>query len=183
MADSKKFLDQAGLLVLWNQIKTAIAAAQLGGDDAPEDYEQLKGQVSQLASELSQLSSGLNETILQGIIAWVADADEDYDTLKEIADYIKSDKTNAAAIVADIAKLKELMNAEEGDLDALDDVDARIAEAVSTLTALIEDKQDKLTGEEGQFVTFDAEGNVVAQEIAALSEAEILAIINPQPAE
>ena len=60
----------------------------------------------------------------------VAGADKDYDTLKEIADYIKSDKTGAAQMQADISTIKSDLNtadtglkarvtAAEGKIDAL----------------------------------------------------------------
>ena len=60
----------------------------------------------------------------------VANADENYDTLKEIADWIKSDTTGAAEMANDIAEMQGLLGVVEGeDLPAT--VDARIEAAIT----------------------------------------------------
>ena len=52
----------------------------------------------------------------------VASADTDFDTLKEIADWIKNDTTGAANMANDIAALKEADTAIDGRLDVLEGV-------------------------------------------------------------
>lgn len=60
----------------------------------------------------------------------VAGADTNYDTLKEIADWIKSDTTSAAEMANDIAEMQGLLGVIEGeDLPAT--VDARISAAIT----------------------------------------------------
>lgn len=60
----------------------------------------------------------------------VAGADTNYDTLKEIADWIKSDTTGAAEMANDIAEMQGLLGVTEG--EALPKtVDVRIAEAIA----------------------------------------------------
>lgn len=60
----------------------------------------------------------------------VAGADEKYDTLKEIADWIKSDTTGAAEMANDITEMQNLLGIVEG--NALPKtVDARIEEAIA----------------------------------------------------
>ena len=49
----------------------------------------------------------LNQEVAEGIAKVVADAPEDLDTLKEVADYIASDKTKASEIEVKIAKNAE----------------------------------------------------------------------------
>lgn len=49
----------------------------------------------------------LHQEVAEGIAKVVADAPEDLDTLKEVADYIASDKTKASEIEAEIAKNAE----------------------------------------------------------------------------
>ena len=61
----------------------------------------------------------------------VAGADTDYDTLKEIADFIKNDSTGAAAMANDIAALKTTVgDAESGLVKAVADNTAAIAAIV-----------------------------------------------------
>ena len=48
----------------------------------------------------------VNEKVAEGIAKVVADAPEDFDTLKEVADYIASDKTKAAEIETAIGNLQ-----------------------------------------------------------------------------
>lgn len=62
----------------------------------------------------------------------VAGADTNYDTLKEIADWIKSDTTGAAEMANDITEMQNLLGVTEGeDLPAT--VDSRITSAINGL--------------------------------------------------
>lgn len=97
------------------ELKQALAeetAARTGADQA-------------LDERITDLSTSIPQAISDGIAEVVAGADADYDTLKEISDYIQSDKTgaaqlnnavsdNAAAIIAEreraIAKETQLQN-------------------------------------------------------------------------
>lgn len=51
-----------------------------------------------LDDKITDLSTSIPQAISDGVAQIVAGADADYDTLKEISDYIKSDKTGAAQL-------------------------------------------------------------------------------------
>lgn len=53
----------------------------------------------------------VHKTVSDAIAEVVASAPEQFDTLKEIAEYIESDTTNAASMTADISDLKKSVNA------------------------------------------------------------------------
>ena len=78
------------------------------------------GQHTEKLSEIDTKLTGLDQKIVEKLIAVVNEAPADYDTLKEIAAYIESDKTDAANINTAISKIKELLNAAEGSLDGLE---------------------------------------------------------------
>lgn len=89
----KKYLDTAGLQALWSIINTRDNATQtkiatLIGNVTGDDAKSVR---TISAEEVAKI---------------VADADTDYDTLKEIADWIKSDPTDAAQMANDIESLK-----------------------------------------------------------------------------
>ena len=145
MAD-KKFLDQSGVTTLWKKIKNNIEAVKTADEariKALEDNDKVQdgnitvlqtttGQHTEKLSEIDTKLTGLDQKIVEKLIAVVNEAPADYDTLKEIAAYIESDKTDAANINTAISKIKELLNAAEGSLDGLEDVDTRIENALKT---------------------------------------------------
>ena len=121
-------------------MNTAVAAIEstIGEDDTQglrlriktneDDIDTLEGKVTTLIGEDAGKSA--RAISAEEVAKIVADADEDYDTLKEIADYIKSDKTGAAQMQTDISTIKSDLNtaetglkarmtAAEGEIDAL----------------------------------------------------------------
>lgn len=56
---------------------------------------------------INEVKKELHQEVAKGIAKVVADAPEDLDTLKEVADYIASDKTKASEIEVEIAKNAE----------------------------------------------------------------------------
>lgn len=67
----------------------------------------LQGNVSTLQSEVTNVKNDVvPKAVAEGIAQVVANAPEDLDTLKEVAEYIASDKTNADKIITDISNLK-----------------------------------------------------------------------------
>ena len=121
-------------------LNTAVAAIEstIGEDDTQglrlriktneDDIDTLEGKVTTLIGEDAGKSA--RAISAEEVAKIVADADEDYDTLKEIADYIKSDKTGAAQMQTDISTIKSDLNtaetglkarmtAAEGEIDAL----------------------------------------------------------------
>jgi len=84
-----------------------------------------------LDDKITDLSTSIPQAISDGIAQIVAGADADYDTLKEISDYIQSDKTGAAQLnnavsnnAAAIAnEVERATGAEAAINDRIDDVE------------------------------------------------------------
>lgn len=66
----------------------------------------------------SNVDGSVKKTVADAIARVVAGAPEDFDTLKEIADYIASDKTGAAEMSAAISKLQTLVETHTKDIEA-----------------------------------------------------------------
>lgn len=121
-------------------LSTAVAAIEstIGEDDTKglrlriktneNDIDTLEGKVATLIGEDTDKS--VRTISAEEVAKVVAGADADYDTLKEIADYIASDKTGAAQMQTDISTIKSDLNtdgtglkarmtAAEGEIDAL----------------------------------------------------------------
>lgn len=121
-------------------LNTAVAAIEstIGEDDTQglrlriktneDDIGTLDGKVATLIGKDADKS--VRAISAEEVAKIVAGADKDYDTLKEIADYIKSDKTGAAQMQTDISTIKSDLNtaetglkarmtAAEGEIDAL----------------------------------------------------------------
>ena len=143
MADITKFLDKAGVSVLWSRIAEELDAKQTAIDGVKDiadanaaDIVVMKGQIEALEegtyddSELRGLIEDNTEAIAtlngnaetSGSVAHtatqiaatkvaeiVANADADFDTLKEIADWILNDTTGAADMANDIKALQDQM--------------------------------------------------------------------------
>lgn len=111
MADTKKFLDQSGVSVLWNQVVAKINAIPAYDDS------QVKADIAANASAIAVLN-GTGEGSVAAtaeakaaakVAEIVAGADASFDTLKEIADWISNDTTGAASMANDIAALEALV--------------------------------------------------------------------------
>ena len=121
-------------------LSTAVASIEstIGEDDTQGlrlriktneyDIDTLEGKVATLIGEDADKS--VRTISAEEVAKVVAGADADYDTLKEIADYIASDKTGAAQMQTDISTIKSDLNtdgtglkarmtAAEGEIDAL----------------------------------------------------------------
>ena len=121
-------------------LNTAVAAIEstIGEDDTQglrlriktneDDIGTLDGKVATLIGKDADKS--VRAISAEEVAKIVAGADKDYDTLKEIADYINSDKTGAAQMQTDISTIKSDLNtaetglkarmtAAEGEIDAL----------------------------------------------------------------
>ena len=82
----------------------------------------------------------------------VADAPADFDTLKEIAEYIESDKTGAAQMVTKI----------DANAKAISDEAQRAQEAEAALRGTVDGKADKVANATaGNLATLDENGNLV----------------------
>lgn len=131
--DVKKFLDQAGVSTLWTRIAQEVAAVDAKATANASDIATMKGQISALEAgtyddsavralitantdaiailngsdtEEGSVKKTAADTAALKVAEVVAGANESYDTLKEIADWIMSDTTGAAGMANDIVALK-----------------------------------------------------------------------------
>lgn len=115
--DVKKFLDQAGVSTLWSRVaeelnKKAVANevytksevdAKIKAIPQYDDTE-LKGRVdaNEKALEVLNGDSSAEGSVAYQIAAIVANADESFDTLKEIADWIATHNTDVTSMNSNI---------------------------------------------------------------------------------
>ena len=195
MADIKKFLDKAGVSVLWSRIaeeldakQTAIENVKSTADTNAADIVTMKGQIEALEegtyddSEIRGLiednaeAIGINTAAIAtlngnaetaGSVAHtattiaaakvaeiVANADADFDTLKEIADWILSDTTGAAKMATDISDLQTKVGSDTVANQIADAIDGALnqdgsalyatAASVSELKATVDDNADNI---------------------------------------
>lgn len=71
------------------------------------DHEEMLNTLNGGADVAGSVANAAKAAAADAIAEFVADADADFDTLKEISEYIKSDKENAAQINIDISALKQ----------------------------------------------------------------------------
>lgn len=134
MADIKKFLDQKGVSTLWTAIAKELEKTDAKIATNTSDISALKTKVNALEAgtyddtEVRSLIAVNSDaiTILNGsgegsvtdtaakqaalkVAEIVAGANESYDTLKEIADWILNDTTGAASMANDIDALEALV--------------------------------------------------------------------------
>lgn len=208
MADITKFLDKAGVSVLWSRIAEELDAKQTAIDGVKDiadantaDIVVMKGQIEALEegtyddSELRGLIEDNTEAIAtlngnaetSGSVAHtatqiaatkvaeiVANADADFDTLKEIADWILNDTTGAADMANDIKALQDQMVGIEST------VVAKIAAEIET--ALKVDGVDKyalasdLTALANRVKALEDAGYQNAEQVGSAIDAKIAAL-------
>lgn len=110
MADTKKFLDQSGVSVLWNQVVAKINAIPAYDDtqvkaDIAANTTAINNEVTRAkaaeeanASAIEALEASVATQIADAVAGIVAGADESYDTLKEISDWIKAHPDEVASL-------------------------------------------------------------------------------------
>ena len=115
----KNYLDEQGLSTLWTNIQNAINTAT-GNNN--EDISTLKTTVSNLSTSVTTNTNDIatlkGNATTEGSVAYqiaqiVANADNRFDTLKEIADWILNDTTGAAKMSSDISLNKASIEALE----------------------------------------------------------------------
>lgn len=94
----------------------------------------------------------VSKAVADGIATVVAGADADFDTLKEVADWIKSDTTGAAKMQADIATLKGGDTVDGSVAKALKDAKAYTDEKDTAMDTRV-DTLEKAIGEGGSVAT------------------------------
>ena len=115
MADLKKFLDQAGVSVLWSRIsdelkdkQSSIDAVKTKADTNAENIAKNTAAIATLNAD-ANTDGSVSKKVAEGIASVVAGADTSFDTLKEIADWIVNDTTGAASMANKISALETLV--------------------------------------------------------------------------
>ena len=151
MADIQKFLDKSGVSTLWTQVANKIAADVKTEADRAKAAEQTL--TTNLANEVTRAKAAekvnadaiavLNsDSSVEGSVAYqiaqiVAGADGNFDTLKEIADWIAAHPESVTALNAAITnEANRAKAAEKVNTDAIDALEALVGDvAVATQIA------------------------------------------------
>ena len=148
MSDIKKFLDQGGVSTLWSRIAEELNKKAAANDVYTKgevddkisaipvyDDTALAGRVSANESAIAILNGDVNTSgsVAFQIAAIVAGADEDFDTLKEIAEWIAAHPESVATLQSAIADNTTAIN----DLKALVGDTAVATQIADAITAAL----------------------------------------------
>lgn len=151
MADIQKFLDKSGVSTLWTQVANKIAADVKTEADRAKAAEQTL--TTNLANEVTRAKAAekvnadaiavlKGDSSVEGSVAYqiaqiVAGADGDFDTLKEIADWIATHPASVTALNTAITnEANRAKGAEKANADAIDALEALVGDvAVATQIA------------------------------------------------
>ena len=176
LSANKQYLDFEGLKVLVAQIKAADATVLGSAKDYAKGYtdnkvDEINGAAATLAGRVAAneaaigvlngdaaTAGSVKKQVADAIAGVIANAPEDFDTLKEVADWIANDTTGAAKMQADIAKLMGADTVEGSVAKALKDAKAYTDEAIQGLDA-------EITSTDGTHVTVkvtEVDGEITA---------------------
>ena len=111
----------------------AAADAQIAADAAQATADTAAAAIDILAGEgEGSVKKIAEDAAADAVAAVVAGAESDFDTLKEVAEWIAADKEGSAALQVTVSGHTESINAINGDLDALE---AKVDEDIANLTA------------------------------------------------
>lgn len=171
MADTKKFLDQSGVSVLWNQVIAKIDAiptyddTQVKADIAANttainnEITRAKAAEEANASAIEALEASVAQDIADAVAGIIADAPEAYDTLKEISDWIAKHPNEVAALNTSI----------QANADAIDELEALVGNtAVAT----------QITNALADYVTATSLNTTLADYVKSADVADIHAQVN-----
>jgi hypothetical protein len=151
------------LVALEEVVATKADASKVA--QVERDVQKNAGAISNNTARLDVLEGegegSVKNAVAEGIAQVVADAPEDFDTLKEVSDYIASDKTKAAEIETSISNLNKKDKAHD---DALQVVGNRVTIAEGKITEL-----------QGNVATLQTEVSKVKNEVVPQAVAEGIA--------
>lgn len=178
-----------------------LKAAKDYADSLVYDETQLKNRVAANEQAIATLNGegdgSVKKAVAEGIASVVASAPEDFDTLKEVADWIANDTTGAAsmqnAIAANAAAIEVLNGTEEGsvakavaDAVAVEKGRAELAESgLDTRIVTLEDAKTNLDGRvatiEGDYLKLadktELQGNIDLKVSTATYEAKVAELV------
>lgn len=168
--------------------KAAAAAAQATANAANSQAGQNKTDISNLTSRVSAAEGDIDTlqadvTVLkgdkttQGSVAYqiaqvVANAPENFDTLKEIADWITNDKTGAASLNSRLTAVETKNSEQDASIEALEAADTQIKKDFAAADTALETKLVGTAGE-GYKTLGDLETKIKANATAAANAKSI----------
>jgi chromosome segregation ATPase len=127
--------------------KEDAATAVADAADAKSAIEVLNGEGDGSVKKIAE------DAAAEAVAAVVAGAESDFDTLKEVADWIASDKEGSAALQVSVSKNTESINTINGDLDALE---SKVDGDIANLTAHMSEAATALAEVDGRLDALEA---------------------------
>ena len=148
-------------------VKKAAADAQSAAEATAAADATTKANAAQAAAEqkATELNTAMDERVkvleeinheqlaADAVAAVVAGADSDFDTLKEVADWIASDKEGSAALQTTVSGHTDSINAINGELDALE---AKVDVDINNLSTHITEAATALAEVDGRLDALEA---------------------------
>lgn len=148
-------------------VKKAAADAQAAAEATAAADATSKANAAQAAAEqkATELNTAMDERVkvleeidheqlaADAVAAVVAGAESDFDTLKEVADWIASDKEGSAALQTTVSGHTESINTINGDIDALE---AKVDEDIANLTTHMSEAATALAEVDGRLDALEA---------------------------
>ena len=195
---ANQFLNQTGVSFLWNkinekfaekntvnQLQTLVNEHESKIDNLQKgtyDDTELRSLINANAEAIEEINDPTNENSVAYKVAEILkDAPANYDTLKEIADWITSDTTGAAGMANDINSLKTLVGDEAVATQISDAIDAALQVEGADKYALAADLNALAarvkTLEDADYQTADQVKGIINAEFIPLSNERIEELI------
>lgn len=155
-------------------------AAASGGPEY--DDSALKKRISDNEAAIATLTGdgdgSVKETVADAIAQVINGAPEDFDTLKEVSDWIKNDKTGAAKMASDIEANADAITKLNGTSAVEGSVDKKVADAINEFATKVSDDQtvntfkeliDYAADHKGEYSTLSGEVQANKTAIATLN--------------
>jgi chromosome segregation ATPase len=138
------------ILDIRNELNTIVGSVTKNSDDISAITQTLDSVDERL---VALESVDHDKLIADAVASVVADAESDFDTLKEVADWIASDKENSTALQTTVSNHTDSINALTGDLDALE---IKVNEDIENLSKHMSDASIALSEVDGRLDSLEA---------------------------
>ena len=129
-----------------------VAGAAAAAETAAKGYaDALDTAMDERVAKLEAIDH--EQLAADAVAAVVAGAESDFDTLKEVADWIASDKEGSAALQTTVSGHTESINTINGDIDALE---AKVDEDIANLTTHMSEAATALAEVDGRLDALEA---------------------------
>ena len=172
-ADAKSAAESATTVA--NEAKGIAEGATTVANEAKADATQAKTDAADAKSAVDTLSVDVNansaaidiligegdgsvkkiaeDAAAEAVAAVVAGAESDFDTLKEVADWIAADKEGSAALQATVSEHTESINSINGEIDKLEE---KVDEDIATLKTHMEEAANVIAEYDGRLDALEA---------------------------